>query len=87
MVISALTLQLSSFFFKHTDTINIIYFSQYHLWKDGSNLIAVFMKLRFHFLEGFRVHEVLLYVDSSGFSGFNSLQKIMCEGKAVSIKY
>lgn len=45
------------------------------------------MKLRFHFLEGFRVHEVLLYVDSSGFSGFNSLQKIMCEGKAVSIKY
>lgn len=75
MVINALILQRSSFFFsKCANTINIIYYSQSHPWKNGSNLIADSFQFEVrHLLEGFRVCEVLFSISFSGFSGFNTI--------------
>lgn len=61
----ALIIQQSKFFFfffKHTDSIHIIYYLHCHPCEDGSNLIAdsfQIWKLYLHFIEEFRVWEVL----------------------------
>lgn len=76
MVISALILQLSGFFLKPIDTINLLFTFRSIIREKMAPiwLQTVFnLKPCFHFREGFRVREVLFSIDSSEFSGFSTL--------------